>query len=85
MGVPLPSNFLCGLRNIANVTVMNAPTHIPAGKLAIDRDRHVVSIHVSCESTAAALELYRDLIGRARETGGLRLEIALQARETIDA
>ena len=64
---------------------MRAPTHIPAGKLAIDRDRHVVSIHISCESTAAALELYRGLIERARETGGLRLAVSLKARETIDA
>lgn len=63
---------------------MEAPTHIPAGKLAIDRDRHVVSIHVSCESSAAALDFYRDLIGKAREGGGLRLEITLRAMEIVD-
>lgn len=64
---------------------MEAPTHVPAGKLAIDRDRHVVSIHVTCDSPAAALELYRDLIDKAHENGGFTLDIGLKRREVIDA
>lgn len=64
---------------------MEAPLHMPAGKLAIDRDRHVVSIHVTCESAPAALELYRELIGKARQDGAFSLAFSLRPTETIEA